>query len=114
MHDRIERIDNIAKRVSCAPRWQWRPGMLARDESGFYMRGKPASDSDLFPDLLDPATVGCMLATVLELYRDASGLNFARDREHRWIALVADDTSESPLFADSFAELLALLIEDAP
>lgn len=114
MTDRIERIDNIAKRVSCSPRWQWRPGMLARDESGFYMRGKPAPGSALFPDLHDPSTVGCMLATVLDLYHDAAGLNLMRDREHQWCAIVAGSSSTQRMFADSFAELLALLIEAAP
>jgi len=91
--------------------------MLARDESGFYMRGKPAPGSALFPDLLDPPTIGCLLATVLELYRDAAGISFARDREHRWCAMVAA-TPTTPtcdrVIADSFAELLALLIEAAP
>ena len=113
MERETERLDTIAQRLVHAPRFAWRPGMLARDESGFWMRGKPAPGSALFPDLLDPSTIGCMLATVLELYRDAAGLNFARDNQHRWLAIVADGRDTTPLFADSFAELLALLIEAA-
>ncbi len=115
MERETERLDTIAQRLVHAPRFVWRPGMLARDESGFWMRGKPAPGSALFPDLLDPSTIGCMLATVLELYRDALGVTFVRDSDHRWRAIIeqrSDDRDEN-LFADSFAELLALLIEAA-
>lgn len=114
MEQKTERLDTIAQRLVHARRFAWRPGMLARDASGFWMRGKPTPGSAMFPDLRDPPTIGCLFATVLELYGDVSGISFARDRDHRWCAMVAGTPTCDRVIADSFAELLALLIEAAP
>jgi hypothetical protein len=86
--------------------------MLARDDAGFWMRGK-ARDG-MWPDLLDPPTIGCLVATVIEAYASHDELVMHRDSSREWSAVAAIGGKVATINADSFAELLALLIEAAP
>ena len=72
--------EDLAKRLASHKRWEWIPGMQARDKSQrahrvlaisgtegdltLYVRGGPfrvhARQWDLTPNLSDPATVGCL------------------------------------------------------
>ena len=115
MERETERLDTIAQRLVHAPRFAWRPNMLARDASGFWMRGKPAPGSALFPDLLDPPTIGYLAAMVIEAYAEHQQLVMHRDRSRGWTAVASMDGNAvaNQIHADSFAELLALLIEAA-
>lgn len=112
MEHRTERLDRIAQRLAHAPRFVWRPGMLARDTTGFWMRGKPQSAA-MFPDLTDPPTIGCLAATVIEIYCEAEQLQMTRNSDHTWSAVLDAGSATQQFSADSFAELLALLIEAA-
>lgn len=106
-----EKLDIVAQRLVHARRFVWRPGMLARDASGFWMRGKPRDG--MWPDLLDPPTIGCLAATMIESYASHDAL-FVQFVEGAWSATACINGNETTMRADSFAELLALLIEAAP
>lgn len=67
-----------ARKVITYKRWRWMPGMRwamlrAAPLENYYGRicdrGLPPA-SGAIPDLSDPATLGCMLALVRELYGD--------------------------------------------
>ena len=109
-----ERLDIIAQRIVHAPRFAWRPGMLARDASGFWMRGKPSDG--MWPDLFDPPTIGCLAAMVIESYSEHQQLVMHRDSSTGWTAVASIDGNDvaKQIHAESFAELLALLLEAAP
>lgn len=106
-----ERLDIIAQRIVHAPRFAWRPGMLARDASGFWMRGKPSDG--MWPDLFDPPTIGCLAAMVIESYSSHDELAMQRDSAGKWAAVASTDGKAVTINAESFAEMLALLLEAA-
>ncbi len=81
----------LAKRLAAHPRWRWLSGMLALAPSHGALRlcaellefvwyGVQAGQAppnhawciqgDAYPDLTDPATVGCLAALVREVYGD--------------------------------------------
>ncbi len=111
MHAETEELDSLAQRLVHARRFAWRPGMLARDASGFWMRGKPGDG--MWPDLLDPPTIGCLAAMVIESYASHDELAMQRDSAGKWTAHAAIDGRNTMMQAGCFAELLALLIEAA-
>jgi hypothetical protein len=64
-------MTTLAKRATACARWRWIPGMLSlngirvvRGEEGVAFAG---ADQDL-PDLRDPATLGCVLALVRDVW----------------------------------------------
>ena len=111
MHAETEELDALSQRLVHARRFAWRPGMLARDASGFWMRGMPRDG--MWPDLLDPPTIGCLAAMVIESYASHDELAMQRDSAGLWTAHAAIDGRNTMMQAGSFAELLALLIEAA-
>ena len=77
----------IEERAVKAKAWRWMPGMLVRGEdptSGnpgwirvrefhntLTLGGQANLLINAYPDLLDPATIGCLLALVRDAHRDA-------------------------------------------
>jgi hypothetical protein len=69
---------DIGRRAVACKHWRWMPGMLARysadawyrtsevDSVGIPVRVRPPNPRSAWPDLRDPATVGCLLALVRE------------------------------------------------
>ena len=113
MHETAtEKLDSIAQRLVHAPRFAWRSGMLARDASGFWMRGKPSDG--MWPDLFDPPTIGCLAAMVIESYSSHDELAMQRDSAGKWTAIASIDGKAVTINAESFAEMLTLLLEAAP
>ena len=73
----------LSRRAVACKGWRWMPGMLT-DEGRRVMRVWPddlgikwshlldnrvVRDADALPDLTDPATLGCLVTLVRELYR---------------------------------------------
>jgi hypothetical protein len=63
----------LAQRATACPRWRWLPGMVYFDESGVKYRVRSewhaaVLRNDLRPDLSDPATRGCLLLLVREMW----------------------------------------------
>lgn len=77
----------VAKRAVKAKGWRWLPGMLARGEdstsgnpawvrlrefhNSLTLGGQANQLINVYPDLTDPATIGCLLALVRDAHRDA-------------------------------------------
>ena len=92
-------LEALARRAVACPRWRWMPGMLRlRDAPGKADHGKregrvEARDDwsyaewPCLPDLIDPATLGCLLALVREAWMDPD-LSIARERVAGWIVAV--------------------------
>ena len=76
----VQEWQDLARRAVACRHWRWLPGMLARyygdgaawhrltdgDGYGLPFKHRPPNPRDAWPDLSDPATVGCLLALVRE------------------------------------------------
>jgi hypothetical protein len=78
-------LETLARRAVACSKWHWMPGMLALGhnkerrileitdgEPYWYGDGYRFRLIDGFPDLSDPATVGCLLTLVREAWRTSS------------------------------------------
>lgn len=82
-------LEVLARRAISCKRWRWMGGMQVvhtprRDgQTGFFLRlsqdGYVPAENE-YPDLSDPATIGCLLALVREHYPDAT----TRKGYYRW------------------------------
>jgi hypothetical protein len=76
-----EQAIELGRRAVACKGWRWLPGMLARygdgaawhrltdgDGYGLPFKHRPPNPRDAWPDLRDPATLGCLLALVREAY----------------------------------------------
>ena len=82
-NEEIESIESFARRALACPGWEWMPGMLALStKRAIWIRVvDPPTEKldDCFPDLSDPATIGCLLTLVREAWNDPTlGLFAAR------------------------------------
>lgn len=77
-------LEALGRRAAACPRWRWMPGMLARgktpDIDNAYGRVNeewsgsmvPHELASPWPDLSDPATLGCLLHLVREVTGEQS------------------------------------------
>ena len=75
-----EQWQELGRRAVACKGWRWMPGMLARYEAtawcrvteansiGCPPRYRPPNPRQAWPDLRDPATLGCVLALVREAW----------------------------------------------
>ena len=84
-------LETLARRAVACKRWRWMRGMLAiipaaHEGATGYTVNLTGSDAILmaveagaYPDLTDPATLGCLLALVREAWNDSTlGVSAAR------------------------------------
>jgi len=86
---------DLGRRAVACKHWRWMPGMLARysadawyrtsevDSVGIPVRVRPPNPRSAWPDLRDPATLGCLLALVREAYADGGALWGGRVEVHQ-------------------------------
>jgi len=105
---------DLARRAVACPKWRWMPGMA--DCYGRRLREGDWLDPAVeFPDLTDPATLGCLLALVREAWGQEDMGTF-RWGSGRWSAHYAPfDAAKSRVFdADTEAHALVGALEAAP
>ena len=114
----------LGRRVVACKHWRWMPGMLARYEGGAWhrvteadsfglpTRVRPPNPRQAWPDLRDPATVGCLLALVRKAWDDPFAL-VDYDRKHWGIFVEARDTVWVCTDKTEAAALVAALKEAA-
>lgn len=115
----------LARRAVACPKWRWMPGMRTRVGWRVYAHridGEPIAmmDGDLsvapsplrlgpsLPDLTDPATLGCLLALVREVWGEPRTVVEAA--KYGWGIVVGGRW----IFADTEAEALVAALEAAP
>jgi hypothetical protein len=121
-------MSNLSKRAVACKGWRWMPGMsvdgmvvVDADESGLeVVRKGTVQDWPLeyaYPDLTDPATLGCLLALVREAYGDrfAKVQGSERIGRHVWRCLARSraDKRTYMLNGDTEAEALVAALEAA-
>lgn len=144
-------LEELGRRAVACPRWRWMPGMLLqwKPENGSRYRGRVCDTwsfedegalyceghEDRFtreelkaawPDLSDPATLGCLLALVQEAYGPLARFNTgfsdmaAPERAHMVLVHTwterhkIDDQKPVVFHGASLAECLVAALEAAP
>jgi hypothetical protein len=108
----------LAKRAVACKRWRWMPGMLTIN--GTRIQRTPNVEiTAAWPDLDDPATLGCLLALVREAWGDL-GASVWHDRRvglWSWMAGGCTHGVWRPFDEDGYtleAEALVAALEAAP
>ena len=118
-------MTDLAKRAVACKHWRWMPGMSVNgmvvvdaDESGLEVVRKGIVQDwgykYSYPDLTDPATLGCLLALVRAAWEDdeiyfGSSLNTKRKR-WSWVMRGVDRIGQG----DTESEALIAALEAAP
>jgi hypothetical protein len=118
-------LDELAKRLVKCKHFRWMDGMLAISFQGdrrWHWRQNEQDDhlpdSDSFPDLTDPATLGCLLHLVREAWGFSDAFLIKPVSYWRWC--LPNTYSESALATIRFgghtteAEALVAALEAAP
>jgi hypothetical protein len=115
-------LEDLGRRAVACKHWRWMEGMQVEplrfrvvwltddmigesDQTSYFWKNVP----DIYPDLSDPATLGCLLALVREAW--ANDTMHARPEGNHWRVW-----SEEPgaFIFDTEAEALVAALEAAP
>ena len=74
--EQLEQIEKLGRRAVACPRWRWMSGMKVavpaghEGDTGYYriLLSSDEPEAGAYPDLTDPATLGCLLALVREAW----------------------------------------------
>jgi hypothetical protein len=99
----------LARRAVACRGWRWMPGM-ADCWGGRVREGDGLDRATAFPDLTDPATLGCLLALVREAHGQTT-LSPVNGGKRCWFLA---DFGTTALQGESEAELLVAALEAAP
>ncbi len=102
----------LARRAVACRGWRWMPGMA--DCYGRRLRdGDWLDPSAEFPDLTDPATLGCLLALVREARGEPTYLPICLDvHDEAWVVNPPIPWRQTRY--ESYASVLVAALEDAP
>jgi len=64
-------MEDLSRRAVACKGWRWMPGMRDARTGERYETGDGFWIVNKWPDLTDPATLGCLLALVRDAHRDA-------------------------------------------
>lgn len=128
-------LDDLGRRAVACKYWRWMEGMQVEplrfrvvwltedmigesDQTSYFWKNVP----DIFPDLSDPATLGCLLALVREAWRDAGVACLGSYARGVWQFRVYDGKPHGGSFMrrvacvyfDTEAEALVAALEAAP
>ena len=116
--EQLENFEELGRRAVACPRWRWMPGMLAimparRTTTARVSDVGWCSDESDRPDLTDPATLGCLLALVREVWGDPSVGIFRSALGQEWCVLIQKGGLQG-FHATTEAAALVAALEVAP
>jgi len=102
----------LAKRAVACKGWRWLPGM-ADCWGGRVREGDGLDRATAFPDLIDPATLGCLLALVREARGEPTYLPTCLDvHDEAWVVRPPGPWRQTRY--ESYASVLLAALEAAP
>jgi hypothetical protein len=102
----------LAKRAVACKGWRWLPGM-ADCWGGRVREGDGLDRATAFPDLTDPATLGCLLALVREARGEPTYLPTCLDvHDEAWVVRPPGPWRQTRY--ESYASVLLAALEAAP
>jgi hypothetical protein len=114
----------LAKRAVACKGWKWLQGMQGKGPLDTFARISTAGDGEramelgFTPDLTDPATLGCLLSLVREVWGDRCACALAIDygpAGEKWVVrLTVNGRSLTERHWDTEAEALVAALEAAP
>lgn len=110
-----ENFIELGRRAAACKGWRWMPGMVYLVAGTTKWRVQTEHhgiqlDSDRYPDLTDPATLGCLLALVREVWFAEPGFVCWTEHKRKWV-FVANEVCDDVIYGDSEAELLVNALE---
>lgn len=111
----------LGRRAVTCKHWRWMPGMRCRqwagDRSWFRIADGTAHTGNMQPDFIDPATLGCLLALVRNVWGERVHVIHRTDGPIREAWLVCHRKGNPPWFGFSGpteSEALVAALEAAP
>ena len=120
-------LEDLGRRAVACKHWRWMEGMQVEplrfrvvwltedmigesDQTSYFWKNVP----DIFPDLSDPATLGCLLALVREAWGHALvQVSPMLPYGAKWVCYI-NDAGDHAFLAEAEAEALVAALEAAP